>query len=158
ALMRAYRDCTARTSRAKPSPASKSSTRSRNTPRYLNLRLHRTRNEAPLVRLMVHLVERGVVGRLAGECDRGPKLDARDGELAVGVLLQRAARIVGVAVDHQAALGGDGQERQHVAARERGDQRLFGVYAVGIAEVVGRGRGRDRDAAVERPCVVAAVA
>jgi hypothetical protein len=52
------------------------------------------------------------------------------------ILRQDADRLVVVAVHDEPLAGGDGQKRQHVAAREAGDERLLGIEA-GFAPQVG---------------------
>src|SRR6185503_12377694 len=65
---------------------------------------HRICDEAFFVRLVVQPFEVGGRGllRAAGENDPGAQLDARDGELAGGVLVQVADGVVLVAVDDEA--------------------------------------------------------
>ena len=67
------------------------------------------------------------------------QLDARHGEFAVGVFLDVADRAVFIAVDDETFVGGEREKRQHVAARQRGDERRFRVDQLRIAEVLGRG-------------------
>jgi hypothetical protein len=84
-----------------------------------------------------------------------------DEKLAALVLGHHAQRVVLVDVDHEARLGGKPQEEQHVAARQRGDERLFRIDRVGagVRQRHARRRrgGRHLDPAVEAPDVPAVV-
>ena len=62
-----------------------------------------------------------------------------------------------VRVEHELLLARNRQEREHVAARERSDERLLGIDIGGIAEIGRRRRGRHRMAAVEAPGMIARI-
>ena len=83
--------------------------------------------------------------------------DARDGQSARRILFEHADRLIVVAVHDKPLAAGDGQEGQHVAARQAGDERLLGIDAATRSQVGGGGRSPDRDAGVERPVVVPVV-
>src|SRR5262245_16360332 len=68
-----------------------------------------------------------------------------------------ADRMILVRVEDELLLARDRQKREHVAARERSDESILGIYIGGIAEI-SRGRGcRHRMAAVEAPGVIARI-
>src|SRR5262249_25570669 len=68
-------------------------------------------------------------------------------------------RRVRIALNGVSLAAGEIQERQHVAARPRGYKSFFRVDAVSCREGrgydVGRGRGRNGNAAIETPRVIA---
>ena len=75
----------------------------------------------------------------------GPERHSGHGQAPCRILRQDTDRLVVVAVHDVPLAGGDGQERQHVAAGEAGDERLLGIDAPLVALVGGGGRGPDRD-------------
>lgn len=107
---------------------------------------------------VVEAFEFGVVGLLAfGKGGLRVEVDAGDDHLAGRVFGEVADGAVGVALDGDFAHGADGEEGEHVAAGEGGDESLLGVDFVGVAEVVGSGGGVYDDGVPEVPCVVAGV-
>src|SRR5262245_48144221 len=68
-----------------------------------------------------------------------------------------ADRMILVRIEHELLLARNRQEREHVAARERSDERLLGIDIGGIAEIGRRRRGRHRMAAVEAPGMIARI-
>ena len=115
-----------------------------------------------LVRLVVQPVERGAVRlAIAAEADRRAQGDHGHRHPARGIARHHADGVVAVVVDHEARAGGQVQEPQHVAARQRGDEGLFGVDAGRVRirqrhDVRRRGAGHD-GAAIETPLVPPAV-
>lgn len=114
-------------------------------------------DEAACVGLVVQCVERATVRRCAGERRARTQFDARDRLDAVGAAIERADGVVLVALDHQATCGGERQEPQHVAARQRGHEGFLGIDRIGGRPrrryVGGRGRGAHDAAAIEAPLV-----
>jgi ATP-dependent HslUV protease ATP-binding subunit HslU len=98
------------------------------TPARRARRLHRVRDEAGLVRLVVQPLDLLAARHLrARELDRRMEDDRGHRELAGLVLLHDAGRRIGVAVDAETRARGDVEEPEHVAARQRRDERLLGI-------------------------------
>src|SRR5262249_36465260 len=118
----------------------------------------RVGNETILVGGMVHLVELIRAGRaISTPANLRAKLDTRDGELALGVFLHVANRLVFVRIEHELLLARDRQERDHVTARERSDHRFRGMRVRRITEISRGRRRRHRMAAVEYPSMIARI-
>jgi hypothetical protein len=102
------------------------------------------------------------VGRfLTGENGARAKGDDRHRHSPLGVLREHALGIVFVGIEDEPAAAREVDEEQHVAARERGDERFFGIHRVLVGkrrahDVRRRGAGH-LDAAIEAPLVPAAV-
>lgn len=123
-----------------------------------DLRLDRIRDETFGVREMMHLIE-FLFGWLflAGKLELRMQLHPRDRQFAVLVLLHVADRFIDIFVEQELLFAGDGEEREHVAARERSDKRFFRIDELRVAEIR-RGGGRVHlVAAVEFPGVIAVV-
>src|SRR3989475_1348839 len=86
-------------------------------------------DEAAFVRLFVQLAQLIRARHGAAEHDRRAQRDARHRRPAFGVLAEHAHRVIDVAVDDELAGHGEMQEPQHVAGRQRRDERLLGVNA-----------------------------
>ena len=106
----------------------------------------------------MHLVEL-LLGRLflAGELELRMQLHPRDRQLAVLILLHVTDGFIGVFVEQELLFAGDGEKREHVAARERSDKRFLRIDILRVAEI-GRGgrrrpfRGRRRISRCDRGC------
>ncbi len=119
---------------------------------------HRVSDKALVVRLIVQPVEvclRRLLGAAVGNIR--VQFDTRDGELAVGVLFKLPDCVVLVAVDDKTPVRRQREKRQHMAARQRRDERRLGIDALRIAQIRGRGGTEHLDAVVEPPHVVEAV-
>src|SRR5512135_322819 len=122
--------------------------RSDQEPRVL-LRLHdhlgldRVGDEATVMGALLKLPQFLGAGRpLAAEADLGAQGHLRHGRISGRVLPQDADRLIPVAVHHVPLLGGEGQEGQHLAAGEAGDERLLGIDAPGVAPITGGAEAR----------------
>ena len=105
-----------------------------------NLGLHRVRDEALLVCAMIHLLDflsRGLF--IAGEFQALSKCDACYGESSFRIFFHIADGIVNVFVEHKSLFARDGEERQHVTARQRSHERFLGIDQVWVTEISGRG-------------------
>jgi hypothetical protein len=111
---------------------------------------------------MVEVVERRLIGRIAGPGDARAEHDALHRHAARRDPLHRADRDVLVGFDEEVGAAGEIEEEQHVAARQRRDERLLRVDCVlarpGRRHDGGRGGSGHLDSAVEAPGVEAAVA
>src|SRR5205823_14925963 len=128
-----------------------------------NLAGDRVRDEALVVRAVVQLQDVRARGQpLARERHARAQRDAHHGGPSGGVPAHDPKGIVAVIVDPPAAGGGQRQEPQHVAARERRDQRLFRIDRCLDRQRhpphLRRGRRGHLDTAVEAPGVRPAVA
>jgi hypothetical protein len=94
---------------------------------------------------------------IAGELDFGVEGDAGDGEFSFGTGFEVTDGTIGVAFDGKAFFAGDGEEGEHVAGGEGGDEGAFGIDAVGIAEEFLGGGGAEGVAVFESPVMVPGV-
>src|SRR5215813_15058523 len=79
----------------------------------------RVGNETIRVRGMVHFIKLFRIGyAIPAPRELRMQLNSSDRELALGVLLHMADRMILVRVEHELLLARDRQEREHVAARE----------------------------------------
>ncbi len=74
---------------------------------------------------------RGFVGRVAAQVDARMQRDAGHRHLAVGALLEHAFGLIDIAVDHQPRAPREVDEEQHVARRQRGDERFLRIDPAG---------------------------
>ena len=89
--------------------------------------------------------------------DFGVKVDPADDHLAGLVLGHVSDSIVFVAFDGQLLKRGERQKGEQMAAGEGRDESLFGIDAVWIAEILGRGGSIQDGAVFEGPGMVARV-
>src|SRR6476469_9620486 len=100
-------------------------------------RLDRIRDVAEVVRLVVH--RRYVVGRgplVTAPHDVRMQDDARHRHQSGGILLEEAFGVVDIVVNAMTVLRSERQEEQHVATRDRGNERFLRIHRcrVGIRQ------------------------
>ena len=116
------------------------------------------REEAFLVGDFVDLGELCIGGEaITGELDFRVEGDAGDGEFSIGTGFEVTDGAVGVAFDGETFFTGDGEESEHVAGGEGGDEGAFGIDALGISEEFPGGGGAEGVAVFESPFVVPGV-
>jgi hypothetical protein len=110
------------------------------------------------MRLVMQPIEVSLCGlRDPAESDLGVQVNARHGELAIGVLLKESDGIVLVAIDKKAFVRREGEESQHVTTRERRDKSRLGIDTLWITQIGARGGAQNLDPVVEAPNVIATV-
>src|SRR5579871_6336380 len=94
--------------------------------------VHRPRETADLVGT---LVNRGGIrdARWVGNHHTGMQDHAREFTRAIGMLRHLSGRLVGVFGNHNAGVGAQMQDPEHVTSGECADQHLFGVVARAVA-------------------------
>jgi hypothetical protein len=99
--------------------------------------IHAVGDEALLVRNVMHLFERGVVGLRAAERDAWPQSDLRDRQSVLGVLGQHAHSVILVGIHNQFLFRRDHQEREHVQLDSDATSISSGSTQAGLPKYVG---------------------
>ena len=92
-----------------------------------------------------------------GEDCFGVEFDSGEDGFAVFSFFQKSDSLVSVGFEGEVLQGAEGEEGEHVAAGEGGDEGLLGVGEVGIAEVFGGGGAGEGVAVAVVDLVVAGV-
>src|SRR5580704_14292193 len=106
---------------------------------------YRVRNEAVLMRQMVNLADHFGIRCRRRETHGWTEDYARDLQLSVRALLEKAHGVVFISVDGQAFARGEGEEGQHVTGRECTHELFFGIDTFAVAFVFGCCAARKRD-------------